>query len=127
MGWGRNILTPQEYEIKHKSKTRFNGGGVSSNSSLKKAGMMEIITKANVVIGSYNDGAVRVLKDRHRATTSLHGKATVNQVIELASELISHSVFGENDLHMFKEGLNEQIQIAVKEAIEKYHTKEGGD
>lgn len=114
MDWGRNILTEQEYEIKFKSKARMDGrGGVSTKPTTRKPGIIETIAEANLVIGSYNDGVVRILKDRKGSRTSLHAAASVDDVIEKASDIISQSVFGENILEMFSQGLSEQIQVAV--------------
>lgn len=102
------------------------GGGVSSKPTLNKPGILDIIHQANIVIGSYNNGVVRILKDRYKGGTSpLSGKASVDEVIDRASFIISHAVFGKNDLTIFKEGLSGEIKKAIELTIEKYHKKRG--
>ena len=102
------------------------GGGVSSKPTTNiKPGIMEHITRANLVIGSYEDGKVRILKDRYDGrTSSLHETASLEDVISKTALMVSVRVFEENEITIFQEGLRGEIEKAVKETIAKYHEKE---
>ncbi len=101
------------------------GGGVNTKPTTKKPGILQEIINANLVIGSYSDGFVRILKDRYDGqTSSLSKGASLENVISKTSLIISQCVFGKNDLTMFQEGLRGEIEEAVKKTIKKYHTKQ---
>jgi hypothetical protein len=100
-------------------------GGVSPKPSTLKPGLRENIIHANLVIGLYNDGMVRILKDRFEGQASLGRRANGKLVIRKASQMISASVFGENDLTIFSEGLAREIEEAINETIRSFHKKEG--
>lgn len=96
---------------------------MSHKPTKRKPGMMEQITRANLVIGLYEDGIVRTLKDRFNGQTSLTEGTSLENVILQTSRMISQCVFGNNNLTIFQEGLRGEIEKAVKETIKKYHTK----
>ncbi len=102
------------------------GGGVATKPANRKPGMIEQISRANLVIGSYEDGIVRILKDRYEGrTTSLYEGVSLETVISKTSLIVSQCIFGKNEITIFQEGLKGEIEKAVKETIEKYHTKRG--
>ncbi len=102
------------------AKVVVHGGG----SSKRKPTTFEQMTKADLVIGLYEDGRIRILKDRYTGTpTRLSGNAPTRDVINRASFIVAHSVFGDNNLKMFKAGLMEEIEKSIHETIEKYHKK----
>jgi len=87
-------------------------------------GYMQEIIKAEIVIGSYQDGRVRILKDRlGGSATPFSGKATLDNIVEKSSQIICRCVFGDNDLSMFKEGLSQEIQESIKQTIKKFHER----
>ena len=91
-----------------------------ANACKHPTGVTEVID-AHLVIGLYGDGKIRILKDRFGGIT---GEVQLDDVIEGVSLLVSHGVFGDNNLKLFQEGLCKEIQIAIKDTIEKFHTKE---
>jgi hypothetical protein len=83
------------------------------------------LIEAELVLGLYADGKIRVLKDRHNGKThDLYSSASIDDTIELSSLMIANCVFGENQIKMFSQGLANEITKAVKETIENYHNKE---
>jgi hypothetical protein len=78
------------------------------------------VINAHFVIALHDDGKIRILKDRFQGIT---GEVQMDDAIEGVSLLISHGVFGENKLKLFQEGLCKEIQIAIKDTIEKFHSK----
>ena len=109
------------------SKTTFEGGrgGVSSKPiGPKGSSALKEIMESHLVICLYHNGIVRILKDRFDDEhTSMHGNAPLNTVITKTSCLIAKSIFGANELHMFSEGLAQEIEKSIYEAIDKYHRK----
>lgn len=109
------------------SKMSFDGGigGVNNKPSSRNPGILDQVSRAYLVIGLYEDGIIRSLKDRTASTTSLYRNMDLEDVISKTSFMISKRVFEKNDLKIFQEGLKGEIEIAIKETIEKFHTQRG--
>lgn len=106
------------------SKTTTHGGGGMSTIKRPKKPTFQQITNAELVIGLYDDGRIRILKDRFTGNpTSLSGRASIEEAVNKSSLIISHGVFGENNLKMFIEGLAIEIEKSIHETIEKFHKK----
>jgi hypothetical protein len=82
----------------------------------------EEVTHANLVIGVYQDNAIRILKNSLSGQT---GYVDRNQAIDIMARIISKNVFGENNLRMFQSGLEQEISKSIKNTINRFHTKGG--
>jgi hypothetical protein len=82
----------------------------------------EEIRQANLVIGLYQDNAIRILKNRFVDQT---GYVSRDEAINTMARILSKNIFGNNDLRMFQLGLEQEIIKSIKETIDKFHTKGG--
>ena len=120
-------------EINRKMKSSFDGGGsiaahthshqVGGPSHVHNNGLFQKMGDADLVLAfQLTQGNLKVIKDR-TGEILFDNKAPTWYAIEKFSFIISRMIFEENNIKMFQEGLNQEIQKAINDTIKKFHTK----
>ena len=112
-------------EINRKMKTHFDGAGTGIHHPRhsNKPSLFDQVQAADIVLTFIErHGNLRVIKDR-TGDPMFDNKAPTWYAIQKFSYMISRMIFEENDLKMFQEGLNQEIQKAISNTIDKFHRK----
>jgi hypothetical protein len=115
-------------EINRKMKMSLDGGGrgqlrsTSYKPTKQRPGIIDEVAAADLVLAFKYHGELKIIKDRFD-TIKTDEKEKLPYAINKFSFILSKMIFGENDLKMFQEGLNSQIQEAIEDTIKKFHTK----
>ena len=123
-------------EINRKMKSHFDGGGgslslpshthshgVAGSSHFHNNDLIQQVANADVVFTfQLSDGNLKVIKDR-TGEIIFDDRAPAWYAIKKFSFIISRMLFKENNIKMFQEGLNQEIQKAINDTIKKYHER----
>ena len=120
-------------EINRKMKSSFDGGGsiaahthshqVGGPSHAHNNGLFQEVADADLAFTfRTRNGNLKIIKDR-TGEIIFNNKAPTWYAIEKFSYMISRMIFEENNIKMFQEGLNQEIQKAINGTIKKFHTK----
>lgn len=97
--------------------------GVAGNTHSHNNGVFQEVADADFAFTfRTGDGNLKVIKDR-TGEIIFDDRAPAWYAIKKFSFIISRMLFKENNIKMFQEGLNQEIQKAINTTIKKYHER----
>jgi len=101
----------------HSKRSGFGGRGGGGSFNITRPTRTEKMYLAEQVIHVYPDGRVNISKDRNGE----HGAADINMAVKKFSEILANMKLKDTKMFMFKEGISELLQEAIKNVLEGDH------